>query len=59
MDGGVGAIILISDTLYSPYTHFYKFSSRFSIRLLIYGLHKICVSKIYGEAIILICERVS
>ena len=37
---GEGAIIFICDTLYQPNTHCFKFSSRYSIRLFCYGLHK-------------------
>ena len=36
----VRAIIPISDTLYYPYTHCCKFSSRYSMRLPCYCLHK-------------------
>ena len=38
--GEVKLVTVISDTLYYPYTHCYKFSSRYSIWLPCYGLHK-------------------
>ena len=37
---GVGAIIFICDTLYYSNTHCFKFSSRYSIALPSYCLHK-------------------
>ena len=30
---------MVTVTFWTPYTHCYKFSSRYSIRLTIYGLH--------------------
>ena len=56
----------VRDILYYPYTHCYKFSSRYSIRLPCYGLPKKSLRKILKEhnskklreAIIVICDTV-
>ena len=67
MGEGVRTSILISDTLYLPDTHCYKFSPRYSVRLPCYGFHKKSLRNLSKgrnskskkeEAIILICDTV-
>ena len=51
--GEIRATILISDTLYHPYTHCYKFSSRYSTVILEIYQRGVTLKK-KGEAIILV-----